>query len=298
METSGTARGPWRLWTGIALVLVALALAQACGQSGSRTGPTTDAKLELKLRRVGGAELQADCTGIYSVSGPGVNIQNAPLPPDGQISFQGQVGQTYTVSVQVTCKSGCTQSGSTTFTVQQGPNKAEIVLTCSKVLGLTCESPVAPNQVSHCTCNVQSPGPANIGWKGATPKGGNNAEFSSPTPGSFPVTCTVNGVDSLTTNVVVEANTISVRVENVPTEQLRKRLPQNRIRLAQGCCPFFARFVGVVGPTEILRDDSKTFEVPPGSVFQASCTTNFTYPFYEETVNNSKTISLDGSQCG
>jgi hypothetical protein len=152
------------------------------------------------------------------VSGPGVNIQNAPLPADGQISFQGQVGQTYTVSVQVTCKSGCVQSGSVTFTLQQGPNKAEIVLTCSKVLGLACQSPVAPNQVSHCTCSVQSAGSANIAWQGATPTGGNTAEFSSPNPGSYPVTCTINGVDSLTTNVVVTGNTGKVTVNNTLSE--------------------------------------------------------------------------------
>jgi hypothetical protein len=272
METSRAVGKPWRLWTGIALVLVALALAQACGQSGSRTGPTSDAKLELKLRRVGGAELQAGCTGTYSVSGPGVNIQNAPLPADGQISFQGQVGQTYTVSVQVTCKSGCVQSGSVTFTLQQGPNKAEIVLTCSKVLGLACQSPVAPNQVSHCTCSVQSAGSVNIAWQGATPTGGNTADFSSPTPGSFPVTCTINGVDSLTTNVVVETGDGSIRIFNDALALRRKsfasHLPYSSI---------FARVVGVPNTTrEIEAGHSTAVSAPPGSQqVEASCNSSF-----------------------
>jgi len=306
MDKSRTAWSPWRSWTAIALVLVTLALVQACGDSGKSTGPTSNAALQLKLRRVNGAELPAGCNGKYSVSGPGVNISNAALSESAKISFQGQIGQTYVVSVELTCglalvaKQGFgeTLTGSTEVKLGPGSNEATITLIVSKVLGLKCNSPVAPNAVSHCTCDVQSPGVPNIGWQGATPKGGNKADFSSPTEGSFPVTCSVNGVAVATTNVVVEANTITVRVENLPLGQLRKSASQNRIRLAQGCCPFFVRFVGVVGPTEVLRDESKTFGVPPNTVFQASCNSGFDGVFHQETVTQSKTIALDGSECG
>ena len=82
---------PWRSWTAIAFVLLTLAVIQAC-DSGRHTGPSTTTALQLKLHRVGGAEIPAGCTGVYSVTGPGVNIQNAALPANGQISFQGQVG--------------------------------------------------------------------------------------------------------------------------------------------------------------------------------------------------------------
>ena len=117
------------------------------------------------------------------------------------------------MSVQLTCgiaqvtRQGLaeTLSGTTQVTLQPGTNEATITLQASRVLGLRCASPVAPNEVSQCTCDVQSPGPASIGWKGATPTGGNKAAFSSPTPGTFPVTCTVNGVDVLSTNVRVTA---------------------------------------------------------------------------------------------
>lgn len=293
MENARATRRPWRSWTAITFVLVTLALAQACGDSGKSTGPTSNASLQLKLRGVNGAELPANCLkGSFDVSGPGVNITNATLPSSGKISFQGQIGQTYTVSVEITC--GLTQvtrqshgeslSGSTQITLKSEGNEATIVLQVSKVLGLRCESPVAPGQVSHCTCDVQSPGPANIGWQGATPKGGNRAEFSSTTEGSFPVTCTVNSVAVATTTVQVVANSIKVTVTNTSFE----------------CCSFFARFVGKIGPTQIFPGESKTFDVPPGSTFQASCTTSFGQGqvFHEQVVNSSTTISLNGGQCG
>ncbi len=119
------------------------------------------------------------------MSGPGVNINNKELPADGKISFQGTVGQTYVVSVQLTCgvaqvtRQGLaeTLSGSTQITLQPGTNEATITLQVSKVLGLSCQSPVAPGEVSKCTCSVQSPGPASIGWVGATPTGSNTANF-------------------------------------------------------------------------------------------------------------------------
>ena len=41
MEKARTMWTPRRSWTAIALVLVALALVQACGDSGKSTGPTS-----------------------------------------------------------------------------------------------------------------------------------------------------------------------------------------------------------------------------------------------------------------
>ena len=48
------------------------------------------------------------------------------------------------------------------------------------------------------------PGPASIGWQGATPTGSNTANFVNNTPGTYPVTCTVNGVAVATTTVTVQ----------------------------------------------------------------------------------------------
>ena len=97
---AGAPRGPsWRRlgrcgalrrsWTAIALVLVALALLQACGDSGKGTGPSSGSAVQLKLRRVSGAEVPANCGGVYSVSGPGVNINNKALPDGGQDQLPG-----------------------------------------------------------------------------------------------------------------------------------------------------------------------------------------------------------------
>jgi hypothetical protein len=79
MEKARTTERPWRSWAAIAFVLLALAVIQAC-DSGKHTGPTSNSSLQLKLRRVGGAELPTGCTGVYSVSGPGVSITNAARP--------------------------------------------------------------------------------------------------------------------------------------------------------------------------------------------------------------------------
>lgn len=227
----GKARTIWsrrRSWTAMAFVLVALALLQACGDSSKGTGPSSGSAVQLKLRRVSGAELPANCDGVYSVSGPGVNINNKALPDSGRVSFQGAIGQTYFVTVQLTCGLALasklsvaeTLSGSTSITLVPGTNQATITLQVSKVLNLNCASPVDPGQTSKCTCSVQSPGPASIGWQGATPSGSNTANFVNNTPGSYPVTCTVNGVAVATTNVVVRSPETggTIRVQNTAVD--------------------------------------------------------------------------------
>jgi hypothetical protein len=211
MEKPRTARRSWRSWSAVALAVATLALVQACGDSGKGTGPTSSTAVQLKLRNVNGAQFPANCKGIYDVSGPGVNINDAALPSSGQIAFAGQIGQTYVISVEVDC--GLAQvsrrslpetlTGSTSITLQPSNNVATIELTFTKVLGLTCDSPVGPNEVSHCTCTAQSAGPAVFGWQGATPTSPGKADFVNRNPGTYPVTCSVNGSEK-TTNVKVE----------------------------------------------------------------------------------------------
>jgi hypothetical protein len=246
---------------------VTLALAQACGDSGKSTGPTSNASLQLKLRRANG-EVPVGCQGTYDVSGPGVNINNATLSSSGKISFQGQIGQTYTVSVELTCglaqvtrqSHGESLSGSTQITLKPEGNEATIILTVSRAIGVSCQSPVGLNQTSDCVCQFQSPGPANIEWKGASPTGSNTARFpGSSKEGSFPVTCTVNGASSSTFNVQVQgaATTGSIEATNTATEiLLRKR----RVVLAQG----FGEFAVRVVPTNPPGSPSGAKDVGPG----------------------------------
>ena len=82
----------------------------------------------------------------------------------------------------------------------------EIVITVSKVLGLNCSpSTVASNQESTCTCNAQAAGTPSITWTGAVnPKTGKSVKFKESNPGTYQVTCTVNGVDTRSTSVTVQ----------------------------------------------------------------------------------------------
>jgi hypothetical protein len=296
MEKAGTIWSRRRSWTAIALVLVALALLQACGSDKS-SGPSSGPAVQLKLRRVTGAEIPSNCGGVYSVSGPGVNINNKALPNNGQISFQGTIGQTYFVSVQLTCgvalvsKQGEglaeTLSGSTSITLVPGINEATITLQVSKVLGLSCASPVAPGQTSKCTCSVQSPGPASIGWQGATPSGSNTANFVNNTPGSYPVTCTVNGVAVATTTVVVQAASEggTIRVENTGVDcelnpQLCLRRRQVLAQLQFGGFTARVRKLPsgpVSGNQEVNPSQTKSFGGLAAGDYQVefSCTTTF-----------------------
>ena len=284
MDRARATGRPWRSWAAIAFVLLALALIQAC-DSGKHTGPTSNSSLQLKLHRVGGAEIPTGCTGVYSVSGPGVSITNAGLPASGQISFQGQVGQTYIVTVTLNCN-GTILTGSAEVTLQPGPNSAIIQLTVSKVLGVSCSpNPVDPGKDSICTCSVQSPGVPSFGWTGATPTTGNQAKFNNNTPGSYIVTCSINGVAAGSTTVTVAANTINVTVNNTGS-----------------CCDIVVRFLGQVGTTGISAGQTKTFTVTPPAHFQADCgflQNPFQSPLDDETLTSNTTLSLNfDSQCG
>ena len=259
MDKARTTGKPWRSWAAIAFVLLALAVIQAC-DSGKHTGPTSNSSLQLKLRRVGGAELPTGCTGVYSVSGPGVNIQNAALPASGEIAFQGQVGQTYHVTVTLNCN-GTILTGTADVTLQRGDNSATIQLTVSKVLGVACSpNPVDPGKDSICTCSVQSPGVPSLGWTGATPTTGNQAKFNNNNPGSYTVTCSINGVAAGSTTVTVASPQGVIKVVNT------------------GCCDFFAKAFVQPANTQVggelsLTDSSSTsLSVPPGNyIVRISC---------------------------
>jgi hypothetical protein len=291
MEKAAATRRPWRSWTVIALVLAALALAQACGQSGHRsTGPTTSAALQLKLRRVDAAQIPQGCTGSYDVTGPGVNIQDVPLPANGNISFQGQVGQTYMITVTLICPGG-TFIGSVDITVPPGGATGEVVVIVSKVLGISCSpSTVSPGQQSVCTCDVQSAGGANITWSGVNATGP-TANFSNQTPGTYTIACTINGVDTRSTTVTVQAPpppppppaaTGSVRVTNPRT----------------ACCDASATFSPpTIAPINNLRPGRSVLRnnVAPGSYTASGCSQ--TVPFQVQA-GQTTNISIDGAGCG
>jgi hypothetical protein len=308
----------------IALVLVALALLQACGDSSKGTGPSSGSAVQLKLRRVSGAEIPNNCNGLYSVSGPGVSVVNKALPESGKISFQGTLGQTYFVSVQLTCgialvtKLGLpeTLSGSTSITLGPGTNEATIVLQVSKVLGLSCNSPVDPGQTSKCTCSVQSPGPASISWQGATPSGSNTANFVNNTPGTYPVTCTVNGIAVATTSVTVRTPETdgTIRVQNTAIDcelnpQLCLRRRKVLAQLQFGGFTARVRQLPSGAPSagqEVNPSQTKSFGGLDGGSYevQYSCTTSFgSEPNFTENVNlpqgGTVTVSQDGVElCG
>ena len=208
MDNVRQPRRPWRSWSVIALVLIGLALVQACGKSGSSTGPTTTSSLQLKLRRAGGAQLPAGCTGgTFTVLGPGNNVLGTGnFGSDGKISVSLPVDQTVTIQVTVFCPDG-QHTGSTTLNVVPGGVTGTIEINVSKVLGLSCSPPtVAPNQESTCTCNASAPGTPSITWTGpVNPKTGKTVKFKESNPGTYSVSCTVNGVDTQSTSVTVQA---------------------------------------------------------------------------------------------
>jgi hypothetical protein len=250
--TLDIARLTRRSWTVIALVLVGLALIQACGKSGSSTGPSANSALQLKLRRAGGALLPCS-GGTYVITAPGYPPLTGSFGQDGQINVQLTVGVTYTITVNA-----CGLTGSTVITVPPGGATGEIVIVVSKVLGLSCSpSTVAPGETSTCTCNVQSPGPANITWTSVNATG-STAKFSNDNPGVYPITCTVNGVDTRSTTVTVEqppappaVTTGTIRVTNTASGQL---LRPRGVVLKQIFGEFFVRVRRVPsGPVSGVR---------------------------------------------
>ena len=281
MDSVRTTGRPWRSWAAIAFVLLALAVIQAC-DSGKHTGPTSNSSLQLKLRRVGGAEIPAGCTGVYSVTGPGVNIQNAALPASGQINFQGQIGQTYVVTVTLNCN-GTVLTGSAEITLQPGDNSAIIQLTVSQVLSVTCNpGSVKPNDVSTCTCHAQSPGAATYSWSGdgVAASSSSTTTFSSGSPGNHTVTCTVNGVASGhgTVNVVSGDGTIQIFNDTVILGLKPKgtALSLQRRSFAQGFGSFFVRVRNVTGAIDLDPGKSTTVNVAPGPYqVDASCNNGF-----------------------
>ena len=59
-------------------------------------------------------------------------------PPTATSPFQGQLGQQYTITVQLNCPGAGALAGDAVVTVPPGGTKAEIVINVSKVLGVAC----------------------------------------------------------------------------------------------------------------------------------------------------------------
>jgi hypothetical protein len=297
MDKARTGR-PWRSWTAIAFVLLTLALIQAC-DSGKHTGPSTNSSVQLRLKQASGAELPAGCTGTYSVSGPDVNIQNAALPANGQISFQGQIGQTYTISVSVTCGQalrvklapGGPQTGSITLRLGAGNNEATIVLAFTQVSSVTCSpNPVDPGKDSICTCNFQSASVPTISWSGANPKADpRQATFNSTVPGGHDVSCSVNGIGIGTTTVNV--NNPSAPTPSPPPAPPPPPPPPPPPSLPNGfvqvvntsCCTLYAKvFVQpadtqVGGELAVTQTSPGSLPVPPGNyIVRIACSSGGT----------------------
>jgi hypothetical protein len=271
----------WRWWTAAAFVLAVLVLAQACGQSSRGTGPTQTTSLQLKVRRA--AEVPAGCTATYSVSGPGVNIVNAPLPANGNIAFQGQVGGTYTITVTLTCGDQ-TFTGTGTVTVQPGLNQETIEIVVTKAGPLVCSpNPVDPGQSSTCTCGIQSLPNATITWTGpVTPKSGKTTTFSSPTPGTYTVTCSVGTVSAQTS--------VTVNEPPPPPPPPVVVIQTGTIHVTNtGCCTFYAKiFVQPadtqVGGTLTVSSTPAIAQVPAGSyIVRVSC---YPDPYFSESASS------------
>ena len=289
MDKARETRRPWRSWTAIALVLAALALAQACGQSGSRTGPSTTspAALQLKLRRAGGAELPPGCGGgTYSVTGPGYTTQGT-FGSDGKITLQLNVGYEYTISITANCPPPVgSVSGSTTFLVPPGGTTATVVINVSKVVGLSCNpSTVDPGQTSTCTCDVQSVNGANITWTGVNATGP-TANFSNQTPNTYTISCTINGIDTRSTTVTVKAPEPPPPVAPPPPTTGTIRIFIDTLQLLQrrGLAFFqgpsiFARVQAFPSTTtrQIEVGTSQTVSAPPGAqTVEGACNSGFT----------------------
>ena len=290
MDNARQTRRPWRSWGVIALVLIGLALVQACGKSGSSTGPSTTSSFQLKLRRAGGAELPGGCTGgTFTVFGFGNKVlATGNFGPDGKISLSLPVDQTVTMQVTVFCPDG-QHTGSTTLNVVPGGVTGTIVINVSKVLGLSCSpSTVAPNQESTCTCNASAPGTPSITWTGpVNPKTGKTVKFKESNPGTYSVSCTVNGVDTQSTTVTVrspevlppplpptpETGTIEIFNE-FNLQQRRKGLAQHS---ECSFCEIHTRVIGVPGTTrQIEKEHSTKVSVPPGThSVEGSCDPSF-----------------------
>jgi hypothetical protein len=294
---------PWRSWTAIAFVLLTLAAIQAC-DSGKHTGPTTNSSVQLRLKQASGAELQAGCIGVYSVTGPGVNIQNAALPASGQITFQGQIGQTYQISVSVTCgqalrvklAQGGTQTGTGQITLGAGNNELTITLTFTQVSGVSCvPNPVDSGKDSICTCQFQSAGAPTVTWSSnVVPINSTQARFNGTA--TQDVTCSVNGVANGKTTVVVGGGSGSIQIFNdvPPLQQQRRGFASH---LNEFFPSIFARVDGS-GGAQVDPGHSITVSASPGShQVDASCNSGFDgFETQQVQVNSGQTsqVHFDG----
>ena len=214
MEKAGKTRAPWRSWTILALVLMVLALAQACSDSSSNrtSGPTKSTGMSLKIRRA--AQVPAGCTGKLVIDGPNNFHAEVNIPSSGQVSVSNlPVGVPLTLTAILTC-GGQTATGNTQLTLVEGNNAVSLTVVLTKA-GISCAPKEGPNGTNfNCVCTIQSPTPPVVTWQGATPTGPTTAKFTATDatpPGAHTVTCTVNNVASASTKVKVTSTASSRR---------------------------------------------------------------------------------------
>ena len=292
MERAGKTRRPWRSWSAIAVVLMALALAQACSDSSNRTtGPTKTTAVGLKVHRA--AQIPGGCTGILIVDGPNGYHIEAAIQANGEVSFPAPIGVPLTLTVVLNCGAQGTFTGSTGFTAGPGNNKAEVTVVATQA-GASCSpSTVAPGQPSACVCTIKSPTPPTVTWTGSvSPTTGLSTTFSNSTPGTYTVTCTVNNATSASTTVTVQApapqpeppappappappTTGTIEIFNDFNLQLRRRGLAEHSECS--FCEIFTRVIGVPGTTrQIEKEHSTKVPVPPGThSVEGSCNSGF-----------------------
>lgn len=216
------ARPDWqRPWSWGARLAVLVLLAQACGgDSGKSTGPSGATEITVNLRGVETTQLAQNCTGRLTATRPGFAPRSATIPPNGVVTLFLAPGE-WTFLVEIVClKAGGPQTftSSINATVGGGPltlNFPPVAVNSPPSASANCSpSFVNPGVPSSCSCNFSDADPADIvsaswGASGGTasPPTGPSTEFSSGSPGTFEVTCTVRdnrgGVRSASTTVTV-----------------------------------------------------------------------------------------------
>lgn len=211
-----------RSWQWPLGLLALVVLAQACGGSSKSTGPTGATRLTLHLTGFERAELPANCEGVLEVTGPGMSPVRAAIPRSGQLLVFIPPGSARVFTVTLTCAKTTGPRTYTGFQVTDVVPGQPLELTINLVVNdpprasASCSpSSIAPGASADCRCTASDPDPGDrlsISWSatggGVSPPTGPATSFSSGTPGTFDVTCTVSdgkATSSSTAQVTVTA---------------------------------------------------------------------------------------------